>query len=86
MLKYQNTKFFDKIFPPGGSSLCYSKGKIQEFKEVRWMRIEELFKGKKQVIYHKDSCNKCIFNGGPLGYGFNLAVACNALSNSNRCL
>lgn len=28
MLKYENVKFFDNLFPPGGASLCYSKPRI----------------------------------------------------------
>lgn len=28
MLKYENVKFVDNLFPPGMASLCYSKSKM----------------------------------------------------------
>jgi hypothetical protein len=51
MLKYENVKFVDNLFPPGAASLCYSKNKTGEFGNVRWMRLEDLFKSKKLVLY-----------------------------------
>jgi len=39
-LKLENTKFTDRLFPPGSASLSFSKAKTAEFKEIKWMRIE----------------------------------------------
>ena len=53
MLKYENSKFTDRLFPPGSASLCYSKDKMGKLREVKWMRIEDVFKGKKLTIYNR---------------------------------
>ena len=50
------------------------------------MRIEDVYRGKKLVLFQKNSGLKCIYNNGRLPFGYNIAVACGALSNSNRCL
>ena len=40
MLKYENTKFIDKLFPPGEASLFYGKNRKKEFSNIKWMRVE----------------------------------------------
>lgn len=56
-LASQNRKFFDDMFPPGTASLFYSKGLISTRKDIRWVRIEEVFKGGKMVLLSKNDRN-----------------------------
>ena len=86
MLKSENNKFTDRLFPPGSASLYYSKEKGQQLKEIRWMRIEDLYTKKKHILYNRESNYKCCYNNGPLNLSKNMVIACNSLANSNRCL
>lgn len=55
ILVYQGKKFFDDMFPPGGASLFHSKNLSNSKKEIRWMRVEEIFRSQKLLLYnHKD--------------------------------
>ena len=45
-------KYFDDLFPPGSASLFYSKTYLQTYKDIRWIRVDEVFPGRNIVLYH----------------------------------
>lgn len=55
ILTHQSKKFFDDMFPPGSASLFHSKSLTNSRKDIRWMRVQDVFRGKKLVLYsHRD--------------------------------
>lgn len=84
MLTYQNKKFFDDSFPPGGASLFYSKSLTERGKEIRWMRTEEIYRGQRLTLYsHQDGG---VITKGEFGELSYMATCLNALGTSPRCL
>ena len=51
LLEKNNKKFFDDVFPPGSASLFYSKNKGEQYKDIKWVRVDEVFRGKKFVLW-----------------------------------
>jgi hypothetical protein len=52
ILMHQNKKFFDDMFPPGTASLFHTKTLINSRKDIRWMRIDDVYRGHKLVLYN----------------------------------
>ena len=57
LIQADNKRYFDDLFPPGAASLFYSKGLQQEYKDVRWVRVKEIFPGQKIVLSSQEDRN-----------------------------
>ena len=57
ILQSQNKKYFDDMFPPGSASLFHSKTLTNARKDIRWMRVEDIYRGQKLVLYNHGDRN-----------------------------
>lgn len=62
MLIHQNKKFFDDMFPPGSASLFHSKILTNTRKDIRWMRVDDVYRGHKLILYNHEDRN-CVKTG-----------------------
>lgn len=45
------------MFPPGSASLFHSKVLTNARKDIRWMRVEDIYSGQKLVLYNHSDRN-----------------------------
>jgi hypothetical protein len=83
-LSYQNRKFFDDTFPPGGASLFYSKGLMEKGKEIRWMRAEDIYRGHRLALCNPQDPTTA--KRGEFQELFYMSTCLNALGTSPWCL
>jgi hypothetical protein len=83
-LSYQNKKFFDDMFPPGGASLFYSKSLTERGKEIRWMRAEDIYRGHRLTLCNPQ--DPTVTKRGEFEELFYMATCLNAIGTSPRCL
>lgn len=72
------------MFPPGAASLFHTKTLINSRKDIRWMRVDEVYRGHKIVLFNHQDRNSIKIGEFPqLNY---MATSFNALGTSHRCL
>lgn len=42
-MKLSKTKYSDQLFPPGSTTLSYSSNYRELFKDIKWVRLQEMF-------------------------------------------
>ena len=97
-MRRENKKYKDDIYPPLQSSIYLNNSLMKNFCEmfakegrtVEWMRLSELYKDWKLVLWTNDEKDKCVISKGCItktgGDGDFISAVFNSFSGKNAFL